>query len=86
MINLRFADDIVLITDNKNELQGLTKRLDTKSTRFGMEISAENSKTLVVTAETLTTPVKLSHVKQLEQVSLNTWVATYLIQEDRQMK
>ena len=59
MNNLRFADDIAPITDNKNELQDLTKRLDTKSTRSGMEISAE-SKTLVVvkTSDTLACKTK----------------------------
>ena len=67
MNNLRFADDIALITDNSNELQDLTNRLNTESTRFGMEIIAEKSKTLAVgeTPETLRTPVKLSG-KQLE--------------------
>ena len=28
--NLRFADDIALITDNSNELQDLTNRLNTE--------------------------------------------------------
>ena len=55
--NLRFADDDALITDNSNEIQDLIKRsrLNTESTRFGMEISTEKSKTLVVgkTPETL---------------------------------
>ena len=67
--NLQFADDIALITDNSSELQDLTNRLNTESTRFGMEISAEKSKALVVgkTPETLSTPVTLSE-KQFEQV------------------
>ena len=69
--NLRFADVIALTTNNSNELQDLTNKLNTESTRFGMEISAEKSKTLVVgeTPETLRTPVsvKLSG-KQLEKV------------------
>ena len=30
MNNLRFADDIALITDNSNELQDLTNRLNTE--------------------------------------------------------
>ena len=60
--NLRFGDDIALITDNSNELEDLTNRLNTESTRFGMEISEEKSKTLVVgeTLEILRTPLKLS--------------------------
>ena len=67
--NLRFADDIALITDESNELKLLTNRLNTESTRFRVENSAEKSKTLAVgkTPETLRTPVKLS-LKELEQV------------------
>ena len=66
--NLRFADDIAVITNNNSDQQDLGNRLNTESTRFGMEISAEKSKTLVVgkTPETLRSPVKLSG-KQLEQ-------------------
>ena len=50
-------------------LQDFTNRLNTESTRFGMENSAEKSKTFVVgkTPETIRPPVKLSG-KQLEQV------------------
>ena len=64
--NLRFADDIALITDESNELKLLTNRLNTESTRFRVENSAEKSKTLAV-GKTLRTPVKLS-LKELEQV------------------
>ena len=62
MNNLRFADDIALTTDNSNGIQDLTNKLNTESTRFGMEISEEKSKTLAVgeTPKTLKTPVKLS--------------------------
>ena len=69
MNNLRFADDTALIKDNSSELQDFTNRLNTESTRFGMENSAEKSKIFVVgkTPETLRPPVKLSG-KQLEQV------------------
>ena len=67
--NLRFADVIALTTNNSNELQDLTNKLNTESTRFGMEISEEKSKTLAVgeTPETLRTPLNLSG-KQLEKV------------------
>ena len=64
--NLRFADDIALITDESNELKLVTNRLNTESTRFRVENSAEKSKTLAV-GKTLRTPVKLS-LKELEQV------------------
>ena len=65
--NLRFVDDTALTTNNSNELQDLTNKLNTESTRSGMEIRAEKSKTLAVgeTPETLRTHVNLSG-KQLE--------------------
>ncbi|KAK2552755.1 putative RNA-directed DNA polymerase from transposon BS [Acropora cervicornis] len=68
-LRYRFPDDIALIAGNNSELQDLTNRLNTESTRLGMKISAEKSKTLVVgkTSETLRSPVKLSQ-KQLGQV------------------
>ena len=76
MNNLRFADDIALITDESNELKLLTNRLKTESTRFRVENSAEKSKTLAVgkTPETLRTPVKLS-LKELEQVKQFKYLA-----------
>jgi len=45
--NLRFADDIDLIAGSKAELAELTKKLDTTARNYGMEISAEKSKTMV---------------------------------------
>jgi len=74
--NLRFADDIALITDKSNELKLLTDRLNTELTRFRVENSAEKSKTFAVgkTPETLRTPVKLS-LKELEQVKQFKYLA-----------
>ena len=46
--NLRFADDIDLIAGSHNELADLTLRLDTIATKYGMEISSEKSKILVM--------------------------------------
>ena len=45
--NLRFADDIDLIAGTKTELFELTTALDTVSRKYGMKMSAENSKTMV---------------------------------------
>ena len=63
--NLRFADDIALITDKSNELKLLTDRLNTELTRFRVENSAEKSKTFAVgkTPETLRTPVNSERVR-----------------------
>ena len=41
--NLRFADDIDGITGEEVELTKLVHTLDTTSTKFGMEISAEKT-------------------------------------------
>jgi len=48
--NLRFADDIDLITGSMKELAELTERLDKSASAFGMEISAEKSKMMVTPA------------------------------------
>ena len=42
--NLRFADDIVCLTGEEEELANLVERLDKASTAYGMEISAEKTK------------------------------------------
>ena len=45
--NLHFADDIDLLGNDEAELQELTIRLHNTSTRFGMEISKDESKTML---------------------------------------
>ena len=86
-LRYRFADDIALIADNNSELQDLTNRLNTESTKLGMKISAEKSKTLVVgkTSETLRSPVKLSE-KQLEQVENLTYLGCNMTRSTNEVK
>jgi len=48
--NLRFVDDIDLIAGSMKELAELTERLDKSASAFGMEISAEKSKIMVIPA------------------------------------
>ena len=50
--NLRFADDIDLLGGSREELADLTTRLDTAARKYGMEISAEKSKTMVTSRTT----------------------------------
>ena len=45
--NLRFADDIDLISGSIGELQQLTNSLSKHASDYGMEISSEKSKTMV---------------------------------------
>ena len=50
--NLRFADDIDLLAGSREELADLTSRLDSTAKKYGMEISAEKSKTMVTSRTT----------------------------------
>ena len=45
--NLKFADDIDLIAGTNKELQDMTNQLSKCASRYGMEISSENSKVMV---------------------------------------
>ena len=46
--NLRFADDIGLLTRSEQELQDITTKIDETSRRFGLMINAEKTKTMVI--------------------------------------
>ncbi|KAG1712187.1 Conserved oligomeric Golgi complex subunit 6 [Nymphon striatum] len=46
--DLRFADDIDLIGESEKGLQELTKRVEKASMKYGMEISTEKSKVMIV--------------------------------------
>ena len=50
--NLRFADDIDLITGSNNELQEITDKLSSNARKYGMEISVEKSKVIVNSNDT----------------------------------
>ena len=56
MNNLRFADDIGLLTRSGPELQEITTQIDETSRRFGLMINAEKTKTMV-TEKTKETPI-----------------------------
>ncbi|XP_063616061.1 uncharacterized protein LOC134789360, partial [Penaeus indicus] len=69
--NLRFADDIALITSKEQELEELTRKLDETSRKFGMEISAEKSKLMFIDGDKhtrISTDIEANGGK-LEQVS-----------------
>ena len=69
--DLRFADDIELLEENEESLRKVTRRLDVTSKRYGMEVSTEKSKVMVVgkgqDAENLEVKVMIDGAK-LEQV------------------
>ena len=73
--NLRFADDIDLIAGSTAELAELTSRLDKAASKYGMEISAAKSKTMVtsrihidesINSEIIVGGTKLEEVKTFQ--------------------
>ena len=42
--NLRFADDIVLISQNREELNGMTEELSREAEKVGLEVNATKTK------------------------------------------
>ena len=48
IINLRFADDIDDLAGEEEELANLVERLDKASTAYGMEISGEKTKLMMI--------------------------------------
>ena len=50
--HLRFADDIDLLGGSREELANLTTRLDAAARKYGMDITAEKSKTMVASRTT----------------------------------
>ncbi len=48
IVDLRFADDIELMDESEDGIQEITRRLDETARKYGMEISTEKSKVMVV--------------------------------------
>ena len=48
--NLRFADDLDALAEEKQELEALVEKLDKTTTRYKMEISAEKTKLMTNSA------------------------------------
>ena len=48
IVEFRFADDFDLMEGSEDGLQEVTRRVEDTSKRFGIEISAEKSKVMVV--------------------------------------
>ena len=51
IVDLRFADDIDLKGKSEGDIREVTRRLEDAAKRFGMEISTEKSKVMVVDKE-----------------------------------
>ena len=72
IISLRFADDIVGMAGEEEELAKLIERLDKASTAYGMEISAEKIKLMKNNTSGINTEIKVNGQK-LETQASNTW-------------
>ena len=66
--NLRFADDIDGIVEEKEELEKWAERLDKASTAYSMEISAKKTKLITKNTSGINTEIKVNGQK-LETVS-----------------
>ena len=61
--NLRFADDIDALTRKEDELVKLINHLDTTSTKYGMEISAEKTKLMTKNIKGISLDVRIGGQK-----------------------
>jgi len=80
--NLRFADDIDLIAEEKHQLQELTDRVQNSSKRFGLKIKGEKMKTMTIGKIPEKMEVKIEG-ETLEQVTEFAYLGG-LITEDAQ--
>ena len=60
IINLRFADDIDGLVEEKEELAKSIERLDKASIAYGMEISAEKTKLMTNNTSGINTEIKVN--------------------------
>ena len=61
--NLRFADDIDALAWKEDELVKLINHLDTTSTKYGMEISAEKTKLMTSNTKGISLDVRIGGQK-----------------------
>ena len=75
--NLRFADDMIGLAGEKEEVANLVERLDKASTAYGMEISTEKTKLMTNNTSGINTEIKVngqkleSHKLQIPALSYN---------------
>ncbi|MEW8548509.1 MAG: reverse transcriptase domain-containing protein [Candidatus Thiodiazotropha sp.] len=61
--NLRFADDIDAVAEDEQELEALVESLDQTCTRYKMEISAEKTKLMTNSANSIQREIKVKGQK-----------------------
>ncbi|CAG9833672.1 unnamed protein product [Diabrotica balteata] len=62
--HLRYADDIVLITDKKEELFEMMKELDIEAGKIGLNMNYSKTKTITNTAEDITMRIGQDEIEQ----------------------
>ena len=78
--NLRFADDIDAFAGKEDELVNLINHLDTTSTKYGMEISAEKTKLMTNNAKGISLDVRIGGQK-LETVQSFKYLGSVVTDE-----
>ena len=78
--NLRFADDIDALAGKEDELVKLVNHLDTTSTKYGMEISAEKTKLMINNIKGISLDVRIGGQK-LETVQSFKYLGSVVTDE-----
>ena len=78
--NLRFADDIDALAGKEDELVKLINHLDTTSTKYGMEISAEKTKLMTNNTKRISLDVRIGGQK-LETVKSFKYLGSVVTDE-----
>ena len=76
--NLRFADDIDVLTGEEEELAKLAERLDKASTAYGMELGAEKTKLMRNNTSSINTEIKVNG-QNLETVTSFKYLGSVII-------
>ena len=66
--NLRYADDTVLLADNKENLQIITNNVKTNSQKSGLDMNVKKTKTMVISNDTNSKANVIVDNVELEQV------------------
>jgi len=83
--NLRFADDIDLITESHKKLQELTNKVSESSKWFDLKINAEKTKVMVVGQQSRDMNIKLEN-ERLEQVEDFTYLGSVMTADGKCVK
>ncbi|GFS12956.1 RNA-directed DNA polymerase from mobile element jockey-like [Elysia marginata] len=78
--NIRYADDIVILTESEKHLQAMLDRIVDKCKEYGMDINAKKTKAVHIGRDTKTLTITVGNAV-LEQVSKYSYLG-HMITED----